>query len=153
MSLAALAAGLFGITGAAILTSGPATAAPPQIQCTNFSGAGITDTVSNCTNSPGQGQPERGSGTIDAAGSHILTWDKGFLGGRSFQLSNINFSPGDPVGSPGNPCPSEYPVEVLVGGTVLSPEPYAGAPVSATICANPTTHEFIEEPGIPFTIG
>ena len=46
--------------------------------------------------------------------------------------------------------PAHHPVRASVGGVIGPKGPYAGSPVSATICANAT--DFILQPGTLFVI-
>jgi hypothetical protein len=160
---AVVALGSLGITGSAVLISAQAAADPnvPNdvwLQCSVFTGPAAqqnqaaTDQLAGCSSRSGDG----GSGTIsrpaNGGGSETLQFSQPFEGGKSIQLTGTTSKV--VAGAPGLPastvCPADHPVEVQVSATVAPRQPYAGSPVSATICTN--GRDFIEAPGTFFTI-
>ena len=147
--------GALGVVGATLLLSSTAAAEPPVppdvwIQCSGFSGPN-TAWPHPLTGCFARGQ-ELGTGFTQrtAPGTETIVWDAPFLGGASFQLTNI----ASQVVGTGTGCPATHPVEVNVSGTISASEPgtkqYDGSPVTATICSNQT--DFILKPGTFFVI-
>jgi hypothetical protein len=160
---AVAALGGVGVTGSAVLLSANAAADPnvPNdvwVQCSEFTGPAVPqnqaaiDQLAGCSSRSGDG----GSGIINrpanGGGSETLQFNGPFEGGKSIQLTGTTSKV--VAGAPGLPastvCPADHPVQVQVSGTVAPRQPYAGSPVSATICTN--GRDFIEAPGTFFTI-
>jgi hypothetical protein len=68
------------------------------------------------------------------------------LSGQSLQLTNIQSQPLGPSAD----CPQHHPIAVNVSGTIRPNQPFAGSPVTATICTN--GQDFILQPGALFVI-
>jgi hypothetical protein len=146
ISLTGLAVGAFGIMGSLVLTSGPAGAQPnvPDdvwIQCTGFSGPNTSwpHFLTGCSSRSGTGQ---GQTNRTAPGTETITFAAPFEGGKSLQLTNISSSyvagptRDNPTAPPSPNCPPDHPTEFDVSGTIGPRQPYAGSPVTATICTN-----------------
>lgn len=136
-----------------LTTGGPAVADPKpvpkgvRIQCSGFSGpnAQWPHLLTGCVRrngTTGSGQTNR-----TAPGTETITWTAPFVKGKSMQLTNITNSPVNP---PSGVCPADHPGEVNVAGVIGSDSKWAGAPVSATICANAS--DFLLKPGTFFVI-
>lgn len=142
------------IAGAGIATSlavsTPAFAQPRVsddvwIQCTGFSGPNTQwpHPLTGCTSRSGSGD---GQTFRVGPGAEEIQFNKPFEGGKTLDLTNIT----NTVVGPSPDCPADHPVKANVAGVIGAKGPYAGSPVSATICANAT--DFILQPGTLFVI-
>jgi hypothetical protein len=136
--------------GTSLAVSAPAGAQPQVadnvwIQCTEFSGPNTQwpHPLTGCSSRSGSG----GGQTFRVApGTEEIQFSKPFEGGKTLQLTNIT----NTVVGPSPDCPEDHPVKANVAGVIGPKGPYAGSPVSATICADAT--DFILQPKTLFVI-
>jgi hypothetical protein len=115
------------------------------IQCTGFSGPNTQwpHPLTGCTSRSGSGT---GQSSRVGPGTEEIQFNRPFEGGKTLQLTNIK----NTVLGPSPDCPADHPVKASVSGVIGPKGPYAGSPISATICANAT--DFILQPGTLFVI-
>ncbi len=139
---AAVLLGAVGLIGSTVVMSAPAGADPrvPDdvwVQCTGFtSGPGFAfpHPLTGCTSRSGSGSGR----TDNSSGTEILYWDKPFEGGRSLAPANIQSGPPP---NDGSTCPTGQP-RMGLSAEIAPNQPWAGSPVTATICVNTSTGVF-----------
>ncbi len=131
-----------GLIGSTVVMNAPAGADPnvPNdvwVECSGFTSKfqpprdfPFPHLLTGCTSRSGTGTGY----TDNSSGTETIYFDKPFEGGKSLQLANITNSPADPSTT----CPEGYGNPTNVSGTIAPRQPYAGSPVTATICFGPS---------------